>query len=126
MVTFGLSAVLALLVAVLGLYSLMAHMVAWRTREIGIRLALGANDPQITRLVAGNGVALAGAGVLVGLLFTLAGGRWLQPHLFRTSPFDPLVLTVVAVTLLAVALLAGWIPARRAVRISPTEALRAE
>jgi predicted permease len=126
MVTFGLSGALALLVAVLGLYSLMAYMVAWRTREIGVRLALGATHSQLTRLVIGSGTALAALGVIIGLALTLAGGRWLQPHLFDTSAFDPIVLTMVAGILLAVALLAGWVPARRALRISPTEALRAE
>ncbi|MGH7471739.1 MAG: FtsX-like permease family protein, partial [Longimicrobiales bacterium] len=126
MVTFGLSGGLALLVAVLGLYSLMSYMVAWRTREIGVRLALGASSTQLTRFVVGSGTALAALGVLIGLALTLAGAPRLQPHLFNTSAFDPLVLTVVTAVLLAVALFAGWLPARRALRISPTEALRAE
>jgi ABC-type antimicrobial peptide transport system permease subunit len=126
LVTFGMSGGLALVVAVLGLYSVMAYMVAWRTRELGVRVALGATDLQITRLVIGSGFGLAALGVAAGLALSLIAGRWLQRHLFETSTFDPLVVGVVAGLLLAVALLAGWIPARRAARISPTEALRAE
>jgi predicted permease len=126
MLTFGLSGGLALLVAVLGLYSLMSYMVAWRTREIGVRLALGASNVQLTRLVVGSGTALAALGVLIGLALTLAGAPLLQPHLFDASALDPVVLAVVAAVLLMVALLAGWLPARRALRISPTESLRAE
>lgn len=126
MVTFGLSGVLALIVAMLGLYSLMAYLVAWRTREIGVRVALGASDTQITWLVVTNGARLAGLGVLAGLTAALVGGRWLEPHLFATSAHDPMVLAGAAVALLAVSFVAGWVPARRAMRISPMEALRAE
>jgi predicted permease len=126
MVTFGLSAALALLVAALGLYSLMTYMVAWRTREIGIRAAIGATDAQIVRLIITSGAGLAGVGILIGLGFSVLGARWLQPQLFHTSARDPLVLAIVAISLMMVALLAGWMPARRALRISPTEALRAE
>jgi ABC-type antimicrobial peptide transport system permease subunit len=113
-------------VAVLGLYSLMAYVVAWRTREIGIRLALGATTGRITRLVVGGGVALTAAGIAIGLVLSVAGARWLEPHLFDTPALDPLVFATVPAVLLAVALLAGWVPARRALRIKPTEALRAE
>jgi predicted permease len=126
MVTFGLSGGLALLVAALGLYSLMTYMVAWRTREIGIRSAIGATDAQIVRLIIRSGAGLAGIGILIGLGFSVFGARWLQPQLFHTSARDPFVLATVAISLMMVALLAGWIPARRALRISPTEALRAE
>jgi putative ABC transport system permease protein len=126
MVTFGLSGALALLVALLGLYSLMAYMVAWRTREIGVRVALGASTAQISRLVVGSGAGLAALGVVIGLALTYAGGRFVETQLFQTSAYDGWVRATVAGTLLLVALLAGWIPARRAARISPTEALRAE
>jgi ABC-type antimicrobial peptide transport system permease subunit len=104
----------------------MSYMVARRTRELGVRVALGATRVQITRLVVGSGAGLAAAGVAIGLVLSLVGGRLLEPHLFETAAFDPLVATGVAVLLMAVALLAGWIPARRAMRVSPTEALRSE
>lgn len=124
LVTFGLSGTLALLVAVLGLYSVMAYTVAWRTREIGIRVALGATASRITSMVVGSGAALAALGILLGLVLGSIGGRWLEPHLFETSAADPLVLAGVASVLFLVALLAGVVPAQRALRISPTEALR--
>jgi predicted permease len=126
MVTFGLSAVLALVVAALGLYSVMAYAVAWRTHELGIRLALGATTSEITRLVVSGSAKLAALGIAAGLVIALVGRRWLEPRLFETSASDPLVLVTVVCVLQAVALLAGWLPARRAARISPTEALRAE
>ena len=126
MVTFGLSGFLALLVASLGLYSLMAYMVAGRTREIGVRLALGATDSQITRLVTIHALRLATLGILIGLTISVLGGRRLEAQLYETSAADPPALIAVGTTLLLVALVAGWIPARRALRISPTEALRSE
>ena len=126
MVTFGLSAALALIVAALGLYSVMAYAVAWRTHELGVRLALGASTGQITRLVVGGSVSLAAFGIGVGLVIALLARRWLEPQLFDTSAADPVVFVTVIVVLQLVALLAGWLPARRAARISPTEALRAD
>lgn len=126
MLTFGLSGGLALLVAVLGLYSLMSYMVAWRTREIGVRMAIGATRPQITRLVIGGGAGLAAIGVALGLMLSFWASRWVQPHLFETSGVDPVVFGGVAGILPAVAVLAGLVPALRALAISPVEALRAE
>jgi predicted permease len=126
MVTFGLSAVLALVVAALGLYSVMAYAVAWRTHEIGIRIALGATASQVTRLVVAGSASLAALGIALGLIIALVGRRWLEPQLFETSASDPVVLVTVACLLQAVALVAGWLPARRAARISPTEALRSD
>ena len=125
-VTFGISGALALLVAVLGHYSLMAYLVAWRTREIGVRVALGATRSSIVGLVLRSGLVLAAVGVALGLGLALLAGRWIEPHLFETSARDARVMAVVAVSLLATAALAGWVPARRATRIDPTEALRAD
>jgi hypothetical protein len=125
-VTFGISGALALLVAVLGLYSLMAYLVAWRTREIGVRVALGATRSSIIRLVLRSGLMLAAVGVALGLGLALLAGPWIEPHLFETSARDARVMGAVAVSLLATAALAGWLPARRATRIDPTEALRSE
>ena len=123
---FGMSSLLALVVAVLGLYSVMTYTVAWRTRELGVRAALGATGSQINRMVVGQGLLMAGGGVLLGLILALVGGRYVAEQLFQTSTTDPVVLGGVAVLLMAVAALAGWLPARRAARISPTEALRAD
>ena len=125
-VTFGISGALALVVAVLGLYSVMSYLVAWRTHEIGVRSALGATGTDIVRLVMRGGVTLAAIGVALGLSLAVAAGRWLEPHLFETSASDTGVLLSVAAGMLATAAVAGWLPARRATRISPTEALRAE
>lgn len=125
-VLFGLSGILALAVAIAGLYGLMSYMVAWRTREIGVRVAIGATTPSIIRQVMGSGAALAGIGVSVGLVLAYWGGRRLEPYLFETSGADPVVFAGVAAALMLVGLLAGVLPARRALSISPTEALRAE
>jgi predicted permease len=125
-VTFGISGALALVVAVLGLYSLMSYLVAWRTHEIGVRAALGATHADVARLVLRSAFALAATGVAIGITLALIAGRWLEPHLFETSARNGLVLLAVAAVMLATAAAAGWMPARRATRISPTEALRAE
>jgi putative ABC transport system permease protein len=126
MVTFGISGALALVVAMLGLYSLMACMVAWRTHEIGVRVALGAGRGDIVELVMRTGIALAAAGVAAGLALAAIGGAWLQPYLFDTSARDATVMGLVAGALITTAAIAGWVPAWRATGISPTEALRAE
>jgi predicted permease len=126
MTAFGLGALLALVVAALGLYGIMAHAVAWRRHEIGVRMALGARPRAIAGLVVSRGTRLATIGIAGGLVLALAARPWLEPRLFETSARDPVVLVGVVVLLEVVALLAGWIPARRAVAVSPTEALRAE
>jgi ABC-type antimicrobial peptide transport system permease subunit len=126
MIAFGLGAALALVVATLGLYSIMAHAVAWRRHEIGVRLALGARSQAIAGMVVSRGTKLATIGIGGGLVVALVARPWLEPRLFETSARDPLVLIGVVAVLEVVALLAGWIPARRAVAVSPTEALRAE
>lgn len=126
MTAFGLSALLAIVVAGLGLYSVMAHAVAWRRHEIGVRLALGARPGAIATMIVGRGVALASMGIAAGIVLALGARAWVEPRLFETSGRDPLVLLGVTGVLEAVALLAGWLPARRAVAVSPTEALRAE
>lgn len=125
-VTFGISSVLALVVAILGLYSLMSYLVAWRTHEIGVRSALGAQRSDIVQLVLRSGFVLAAIGVALGLALALISGRWLEPHLFETSARDAGVLAAVTTCILVTAAFAGWMPARRATRISPTEALRTE
>ncbi|HSJ08379.1 MAG TPA: ABC transporter permease, partial [Longimicrobiales bacterium] len=125
-VTFGLSSLLALAVAVLGLYGLMSYLVAWRRRELGVRIALGASAGQIITLVVGSGARLAAAGVALGLAIAFAGRGLVQPHLFETSATEPAVFLGVAVVLLLVGFMAGIVPARRALHISPAESLRSE
>jgi predicted permease len=116
----------ALVLAALGLYAVIAYDAAQRGREIGVRLALGARAGDVARLVVVQGVRLAGLGVLLGVAAALAAGRWVAPLLFETSPYDPAVLGGVAALLLAVAALAGALPAWRAARVSPGLALRVE
>jgi putative ABC transport system permease protein len=123
---FALCGVLALLVAAVGLYSVMSYLVARRTHEIGVRVALGATGRAIAGLILRTGSALAGGGVVIGLTVSVVAGRFLEPLLFETSPRDIVVLAVAAGTILAVALLAGVLPARRATRVNPVTALRAE
>ncbi len=120
------SALIALLMAAIGTYGVMAYNMARRTREIGVRLALGATTAGVVRHVMGGAARLAAAGVVLGLVGAVALGRSMQAILVDTNPSDPGVLTGAAVLLGAIALVAGWLPARRASRVDPLTALRAE
>jgi putative ABC transport system permease protein len=122
-VAFGL---LALVLAAVGLYSVIAYNVAQRTHELGVRVALGAQAGDVVRLVVTGGIRLAGIGVAIGGVVALWAGKWVKPLLFEVSPKDPIVFAVVAATLIAVALAASWIPARRASRVDPNVALRSD
>lgn len=126
MTAFGLSGTLAVIVALLGLYSLLSYMVAWRTHEIGVRMALGASQAGVIFLVVRSATTLGAIGIAIGSMLAFAGAPQLEPYLFNTSGRDAVVYLVVALLLLGVALLAGAIPALRAVRISPTQALKAD
>jgi ABC-type antimicrobial peptide transport system permease subunit len=123
---FALTGVLALLVAAIGIYSVTAYFVTERTHEIGIRLALGAGVGRVVGLIARGAVQTAAVGVIVGVGIAGVGGKFIQPLLFNESARDPLVFVGVAVVLTVVALLASVIPAGRAGRIDPLEALKAE
>ena len=123
---FSLMGLLALVVAAGGLYSVMSFDVAHRTREIGVRMALGARPADVWRLVVRSGLVLATVGVAVGFGLALLAARLIEPLLFETSPRDPAVFGVVAVTLVALALVATVPPAARARRVNPAEAMRAE
>jgi predicted permease len=117
---------LALLLAAVGLYGVLAYQVSRRTREFGIRLALGAMNRQIVGLVLRRGLKLLAVGAAIGIAGALTLGRVLGTMLYRTSAFDPLVFGSVTAMLAAIALLACFLPARRAARVDPMTALRAE
>ena len=121
--TFG---ALALLLAAIGIYGLKAYEVARRTREIGIRIALGATPRDVAALVLREGLLTAIAGLAVGLLLALGCGRLVSGLLYQVSPFDPVTIALAAMSLAAATLLATYLPARRATRIAPLEALRTE
>ena len=117
---------LALLLAAVGLYGVMAYSVAGRTKEIGIRMALGAGRGRVRRMILANGLALAAAGTLAGLLVSAACMRLMRSLLYGISDTDPLTYAAVALFLMAVALLACYVPARRATKVDPMVALRYE
>jgi predicted permease len=117
---------LALLLASLGVYSVMAHLVAFRTSEIGIRMALGATPGAVMRMVLGHSSRLTLVGIVLGVAGGLAVSRLMQQVLFEVNPADPWIYLAVSGTLLIVAELASWFPARRATRIDPVIALRME
>ena len=123
---FGVFGALALVIAAVGLYSVIAYSVSQRTHEIGVRMALGARDADVVRLILVEGTRLGIAGLALGLVVALVAGRWMEPLLYATSPRDPLIFALVAVTLTAVAVAASLFPAWRASRVSPAVALRAE
>jgi putative ABC transport system permease protein len=116
----------ALILAAVGVYGVMAHGVAQRAREIGIRLALGAEPRRLRGQVVGEGLELALAGLGIGVVLALAGSRLLASQLYGVEPTDPPTYLAISLLLLGVAFLATWQPARRATRIDPLGALRAE
>jgi predicted permease len=115
---------LALVLSLIGLYGLIAHGVSQRSREMGIRIALGAGAEELVRLVLSRGVALAGVGIAVGIGVSLALGQALESVLFGVSAFSPLTLGGTAVLMLAASLFAAWLPARRASRVDAAVSLR--
>jgi predicted permease len=126
MVLLGAFAGTALLLAALGIFGVMSYAVVQRSREIGIRVALGAHPAHLRRMVLGQALLLAAAGVGAGLLGALGLSRAIRSLLFELSPTDPATLAGVAALLMAVALLASYLPARRATRVDPLVALRSE
>jgi predicted permease len=117
---------LALVIASLGVYSVMAHLVAFRTSEIGIRMALGASPGVVMRMILGHGRRLTLLGIALGIAGAYLTSRVMQQMLFEVNPADPIIYVAVAGTLLLVAEFASWLPARRATRIDPVIALRGE
>jgi predicted permease len=122
----GIFAFMAMLLASIGLYGLMAYSVEQRTAEFGIRLALGANGPALRNMVVRQAMLLAAVGIVIGLGAAFGLTRWMNTLLFQVKATDPLVFTTVAVVLGAVAFLASYLPARRAVNVDPMIALRYE
>jgi ABC-type antimicrobial peptide transport system permease subunit len=126
MVLLGVAGAMALALAVVGIYGVLAYVVSQRTREIGIRVALGARPGQLEQMFLRQGLALTGVGLVVGMVAAIAFGRWMSSLLFGVGPFDAVAyVTALGVSVLAAAL-ASYVPARRAATIDPIETLRAE
>jgi ABC-type antimicrobial peptide transport system permease subunit len=119
-------AALALTLAIVGLYGVMAFNGLRRMREIGVRLALGAEPGGVARMIVRQGGIVSLAGIVAGLAIAFAASRLIESLLYGVSPRDPGVFAVTTLILLSVALLACWLPARRAARLSPLEALRTD
>jgi len=126
MAMLGAASGIALLLGLVGIYGVVSYIVSQRTREIGVRIALGASAPSVRRMVVRQGIALAGAGVGLGLVAAGAMSTVMKSLLFGVSATDPLTYAAVAAALVAVAVLASWLPASRAAGVDPSTALRAE
>ncbi|HET8677043.1 MAG TPA: FtsX-like permease family protein, partial [Blastocatellia bacterium] len=122
----GVFAALALFLSSIGIYGVMAYAVAGRTREIGIRMALGAQKADVLRLILSDGIILTITGVVLGLVASFAVTRILTSQLYGVDATDPVTFAVVSAILAAVAMAASYIPARRATRVDPMVALRHE
>jgi ABC-type antimicrobial peptide transport system permease subunit len=112
--------------ASVGLYGVLSYTVGQRTREIGVRMALGATAGSVVSLILGQGLRLAGLGLALGLVGALWLTRLLQSFLYEVSPFDLLSFAAVALVLAGIGILACWLPARRATLVNPIDALRSE
>jgi len=126
LVLLGVFAVLAATLAIIGLYSVLAYLVSERTREIGIRVAMGADAGRVTRMILGHGLRLTIIGTAIGALASVAAVRVLRAMMYEMSVYDAPTFVAVAALLCVVAVLASWIPARRASRVDPVLALRAD
>jgi putative ABC transport system permease protein len=126
MLILGAAAAVTLILGAIGLYGVMAYAVTLRTRELGVRLALGAQPRAVAAMMTRQGMALTAAGIAGGLLLFVLVARFLRSFLFGVAPSDPLTLAGASLMLIGIAALASWVPARRASRVDPAEALRAE
>ena len=126
LVLLGIAGAMALALAVIGIYGVLAYVVSQRTREIGIRSALGARPGQLEQMFLRQGLALTGVGLAVGIVAAVALGRWMSSLLYGVSPFDALTYVAALAVTMTAAALASYVPARRAAAIDPIETLRAE
>ena len=126
MVVLGVAAGVTLVLGIVGLYGVIAYVVTLRTRELGVRIALGAQPRAVAAMVTRQGLLLSGAGIVVGLALVSVVARFLRSFLFEVAPTDPATLAGAAGLLLLFALVASWLPARRAAQVDPMEALRAD
>jgi predicted permease len=126
MVLLAIAATVALLLGAIGIYGVISYIVSQRTGEIGVRLAMGAEPRTVAGMILRQGGVVTLAGIIVGLVAALAGSQLIRSLLYGVSPRDPVVFSLTTIALLAIALLACWLPARRAARLSPLEALRTE
>jgi ABC-type antimicrobial peptide transport system permease subunit len=126
LVLLGITAAMALLLGLLGIYSVISYMLAQRTREMGIRMALGARNSSLRRLLLGQVVWLVGVGVAVGLVGAAGLTRLMESLLFGVTALDPITYAAVCAMLVVTAFVAGYLPARRVTRIDPMVALRTE
>jgi len=126
LVMLAIAGSMALLLGTIGLYGVIAYSVTQRTREIGIRIAVGAQQKELIGMFVRQGLLLAGAGVLCGIVVASAAMRLLRTLLFHVSPIDPLTYVFVCVGLIGTCALASYIPSRAASTVNPVEALRAE
>jgi ABC-type antimicrobial peptide transport system permease subunit len=126
LVMLALAGAMALLLGVVGIYGVISYSVSQRTREIGIRMALGARKEELMRMFVGQGLRLASIGVACGLIAAVGLTRLMKSLLFEVKPLDPLTFATVALGLVLAAALASYLPAMRATTVDPTEALRAD
>jgi ABC-type antimicrobial peptide transport system permease subunit len=126
MIGFTVAAMIGLFMGAVGLYGVLSYVTAQRTREIGVRIALGATPVSMRFAVLRHGLAVSAAGLVVGLIAALSLRRLATPLLYGITPADPLTLVVVSAVLMLVGALATWLPARRAARLDPVRALRGE
>jgi putative ABC transport system permease protein len=126
MILLAIAAAVALSLGIVGIYGVMSYIVSQRTGEIGVRLALGAAPERVARMIVLQGSSVALAGVVIGLAAAFAASRVMASLLYGVSPRDPAVFAATTIVLMTVALVACWLPARRAARLNPLDALRAE
>jgi ABC-type antimicrobial peptide transport system permease subunit len=126
LVMLAIAAAVALLLGIVGIYGVIAYIAVQRTREVGIRMALGAQAPDVRRLFVRHGLALTGIGLAVGLAGAFAVTRLMKTLLFGVSAFDPVTFAGVAAILGGIALVATYLPARRASKLDPWAALRTD